>query len=100
MEKKIRLFDYQNNPKEIVVKDFDKVLLFIFEIKSGDGVLKVIYDTHFDVFDTRDDRTMNFHDGTWHIKPKDIDVLNRMKDHYDTEELDALALQLGEELCH
>lgn len=89
MDKKIRLLDYADRPKEITIKDFEKVKLFIFQIVSGDGTLRVRYnDGHEEYFDSSDDRLMDFHDGTWVIEPKDIDVLNRMKDHDDTEELD------------
>lgn len=90
MDKKIRLFDYKNTPKEIIIKDFEKVKFFVFEIKSGDGVLTAIYGKrHVEQFDSCDTpRIMGFDDGTWVIEPEDIDVLNRMKDHYDTDELD------------
>lgn len=91
MEKKVRLFDYKDTPMEITIKDFENVKEFVFEILSGDGILKVIYnDNHRETFDSSDCRLMNFNDGLWVISPKDIDVLNRMKDHYDTDELDEL----------
>ena len=89
MNKNIRLLDYRNRPKEITIKDFEKAIMCIFEIKSGDGVLTVIYnDNHKERFDSSDCRIIGFDDGLWCISPKDIDILNRMKDHYDTDELD------------
>ena len=90
MDKKIRLLDYKDRPKEITIKDFEKVKLFVFEIKSGDGILTAIYGKgRIEQFDSCDiPRNMDYDDGTWFIFPEDIDVLNRMKDHYDTNELD------------
>jgi hypothetical protein len=86
MTKEIRLFDYMDRPKTIVVDDFEKVKLAIFEIKSGDGILTLVYDDHKKTYDSCDvERIHNFDDGTWLIMPKDIDVLNKMKDHYDTD---------------
>ena len=91
MEKKVRIFDYNDTPMEITIKDFENVKEFVFEIISGDGALTVIYnDNSKNVFDSGEHRFMNFYDGLWCISPKDIDVLNRMKDHYDTDELDEL----------
>ena len=91
MTKKIRLFDYDDNPKEIEIKDFENVKLFVFEIISGDGILTVVYNNnHRECFDSSDNRIMAFADGIWLIDPKDIDILNRMKSHYDTDELDKL----------
>ncbi len=96
MEKIIRLFDYKNRPKEITVENFDNVKVFVFQILSGDGVLTVIYkDKQTKVFDSCDIvRNQDFNDGLWVINPEDIDVLNKMKDHYDTEELDNIAIGL------
>lgn len=91
MEKKVRILDYKNTPMEITIKDFENVKMFVFEIISGDGKLTVIYnDNHKETFDSSDDRCMAFYDGTWVISPENIDVLNRMQDHYDTYELDML----------
>lgn len=87
MEKKVRIFDYKDRPMEIIIKDFENVKVFIFEIISGDGILTVVYKGRKEVFDSSDSRLQNFHDGTYVIDPKDIDVLNRMKHHYDTDEL-------------
>lgn len=94
MEKRLKLFDYKDKEKEIVVKDFENVKVFIFEILSGDGVLTTIYDNHVKVFDGCDIiRNTEFLDGTWVIEPKNIDVLNRMKCHDDTDELDEVMLE-------
>jgi len=88
MEKKVRIFDYKDNPKEITIKDFENVKEFVFEIISGDGTLTVVYnDNHEERFDSRNDRIMNFDDGLWVIEPQGIDILNRMKNHCDTDEL-------------
>ena len=88
MEKKVRIFDYKDTPTEITIKDFENVKEFVFEIISGDGILTVVYnDDREKRFDSSNTRIMGFYDGTWVIKPKDIDILNRMKDHNDTEEL-------------
>lgn len=89
MEKKVRIFDWKDTPMEITIKDFENVKEFVFEIISGDGILKVIYNDNLEErFDSSDDRIMDFDDGLWVIRPKDIDILNRMKNHYDTAELD------------
>lgn len=54
MEKKVRIFDYKDNPKEITIKDFENVKEFVFEIISGDGTLTVVYnDNHEERFDSR-----------------------------------------------
>ena len=91
MEKKVRIFDYKDTPMEITIKDFENVKEFIFEIISGDGILTVIYnDDSLERFDSSNNRLMNFYDGLWVVSPKDIDVLNRMKEHYDTDGLDEL----------
>lgn len=88
MNKKIRLLDYKDTPMEIAIKDFENVRVFLFEIISGDGILTVIYnDNHEETFDSGNNRMIDYDDGLWVIEPKDIDVLNRMKDNYDTDEL-------------
>lgn len=88
MEKKVRIFDYKDTPTEITIKDFENVKEFVFEIISGDGILTVVYnDEREKRYDSNFTRIIGFDDGLWVIKPKDIDVLNRMKDHYDTDEL-------------
>lgn len=90
MEKVIKLFDYKDKQKEITIKDFENVKLFVFRILSGDGVLTVIYqDNETKYYDSCDSmRLTDYNDGLWIIEPKDIDILNRMENHYDTEELD------------
>ena len=89
MEKKVRIFDYKDTPMEITIEDFENVKEFVFEIISGDGILTVVYnDNREKRFDSSNCRIMGFYDGLWCISPKDIDVLNRMKDHYDTDELE------------
>ena len=95
MNKKIRLLNYKDEPKEIIIKDFEKVKICIFEIKSGDGVLTVIYPTHQERFDSSEVRVIDFNDGTWVIEPKDIDVINEMKDHRDTDRLNEVMLEYG-----
>lgn len=88
MEKRVRIFDYKDTPMEITIEDFENVKEFDFEILSGDGVLTVVYnDDREKRFDSSNDRIIGFNDGFWVIKPKDIDILNRMKNHYDTYEL-------------
>ena len=88
MEKKVRIFDYQDEPMEITIKGFENVKEFVFEIISGDGILTVIYnDNHKEYFDSSDCRCMAFANGIWFISPENIDILNRMKSHYDTDEL-------------
>lgn len=95
MDKKIRLLNYKNKPKEIIIKDFEKVVSLVFQIKSGDGILTVIYKDHIETFDSDDSRQMDFDDGTWFICPEDFDVINQMKDHYDTDRLDEAMLKYG-----
>ena len=95
MDKTIRLLDYRNKPKEITIKDFEKALMCIFEIKSGDGVLTVIYHDHYEQFDSSDNRMEDFNDGMWIIEPENIDAINNMKEHYDTDGLDEAMLKYG-----
>lgn len=92
MKKEIRLFDYKDREKTIVIDNLRKVKMFIFQIKSGDGILQVIYKNgKIETFDSCDiPRVVDFDDGIWIIEPKDIDVLNRMKNHDDTDELDKI----------
>ena len=97
MDKTIRLLDYRDRPKEITIKDFEKATVCIFEIKSGDGVLTVVYHDHHEQFDSSEDRVQDFDDGMWIIEPKNIDVINSMKDHYDTDGLDEAMLKYGTE---
>lgn len=95
MVKTIRLLDYRNRPKEITIKDFEKAIMCIFEIKSGDGVLTVIYADHYEQFDSSDNRMEDFNDGMWIIEPKNIDVIGNMKEHDDTDGLDEAMLKYG-----
>ena len=77
--------------------DFEKVILLMFEIKSGDGILNVVYKDHIETFDSDENRYTDFDDGTWFILPKDFEVINQMKDHYDTDKLDEAMLKYGTE---
>ena len=89
MNKKVRLWDYKDTPKTITIKDFEKVKTCIFEIKSGDGALTIIYNNGKVVsYDSSANRLISFDDGKWLIEPKDIDAINEMKNHYDTDKLD------------
>lgn len=93
MEKTIRLLDYENNEKIFIVNDFEEVKVVIFEIVSGDGVLTLIYqDGKIRKLDSSDKRLIDFKDGIWVLEPKDIDVINDMKYHDDTEKLDEAEL--------
>ena len=56
MNKTVKLLDYQDNEKKFVIKDFEKVIMLLFEIKSGDGVLTVIYPDKLVYFDSSEDR--------------------------------------------
>ena len=96
MDKKIRLLNYKDEPKEIIINDFEKVVLLVFEIKSGDGILNVVYKDHIETFDSDYTRQIGFDDGIWFINPEDFDVINQMKDHYDTDKLDEAMLKYGE----
>ncbi len=89
MNKRVKLLDYEDRKHFFIIKDFENVDTLVFQIISGDGVLTVIYKDKKQVhFDSSEDRLINFDDGIWVIEPKDIGVLNRMKDCYDTDELD------------
>lgn len=94
MKKTIRLLDYKNEEKTFVINDFEKVKVAIFEIVSGDGVLTLIYQGgKIRKLDSCSGcRIMDFHDGIWVFEPKDIDVINDMKDNGDTEKLDEVVL--------
>lgn len=95
MNKIIRLLDYRDTPKEIIIEDFEKATMCIFEIKSGDGVLTVIYPDNYKQFDASGNRLIDYDDGMWIIAPKDIDIINNMKDHSDTDGLDDVMLKYG-----
>lgn len=89
MKKKVRLLDYKDQPKGITIEDFEKVKVCIFEIKSGDGVLTIIYqDNRKQIFDSSDNRLVDFNDGLWVIDPENIDIISEMENHYDTNKLD------------
>lgn len=93
MEKTIRLLDYKNEEKVFVINDFEEVKVVVFEILSGDGVLTLVYkDGKTRKLDSSDNRLMDFNDGTWVLEPKDIDVINEMKSHNDTDKLDEVEL--------
>lgn len=95
MDKTIKLLDYMDRPKEITIKNFEKAIMCIFEIKSGDGVLTVIFPNHYEQFDSSDNRMQDFYDGEWIIEPKNIDVISEMESHYDTDRLDEAMLKYG-----
>ena len=91
MNKTVKLLDYQDNEKTFIIKNFENVKEFVFQILSGDGILEVVYnDNHAETFDSSNDRVLDFYDGMWFIRPTDIDVLNRMKSNHDTDELNKL----------
>ena len=94
MKKKIRLLNYKGEERNFVIEDFEKVLVLLFEIKSGDGILTVIYPEEATVFDSSNDRILGFDDGRWLLRPKDIEAINNMKDHYDTEKIDEVAISI------
>lgn len=88
MEKEVRLLDYKNEAKTFIIKDFEKVTLLVFQIISGDGVLRVVYDEDNSLtLDSNNTRLIDYHDGTWCLPPRCIDDINDMKDHYDTDRL-------------
>ena len=95
MNKRVKLFDYKDNIKTFTIKDFEKVVMLHFEIKSGDGILTVIYPDKVICFDSSDDRWQDFDDGSWYLLPKDISVINKMKSHYDTDLLDERCIVYG-----
>lgn len=88
MKQKIRLLDYNDNEKIFVVNYYEEVKILIFEILSGDGVLTLVYkDNKTRVLDSNDSRYIDFHDGIWVLSPKQIDLINNMKNHHDTEKI-------------
>lgn len=96
MEKTIRLLDYEDKEKIFIINDFEEVKVIIFEIVSGDGVLTLIYQNgKTRKLDSSDKRLIDFNDGIWVLEPKDIDVINDMKYHNDTEKLDEVELSYG-----
>lgn len=88
MEKEVRLLNYKNEAKTFTIKDFEKVTLLIFEIISGDGVLRVVYDKDKSItLDSSNDRLVDFHDETLVLPPEGIDEINKMEYHDDTDRL-------------
>lgn len=87
MKKMVKLLDYDNNKKTFWIKDFEKVILLYFEIKSGDGILHVIYPNKILYLDSSSDRCIDYHDFSVFLLPKYIKLINKMKKHDDIEEL-------------
>lgn len=97
MNKEVRLLNYKDNEKRFIIEDFEKVKELVFEILSGDGVLTVIYSNgEIKMLDSSDNRIIDFHDGIWVLKPKDIDIISEMKSHYDTDKLDEAEMNYGD----
>ena len=89
MEKRVRLLDYKDNEHFFTIEDFENVVELDFEILSGDGILTVIYKDGKEVeFDSGEHRHIDYYDGFWCLLPKHLEVINRMRTHYDTDELD------------
>lgn len=89
MEKRVRLLDYKDNEHFFTIKDFENVVDLFFQIISGDGILTVVYKDDEQVeFDSGEHRIIDFYDGFWILQPKHLEVINRMKSNYDTDELD------------
>ena len=94
MNKKVKLFDYEDNVKTFTIQSFERVVLLHFEIKSGDGVLTVIYPDMVIRFDSSDNRHIDYDDGSWHLFPEDLDAINKMKSHYDTDLLNEKCISI------
>lgn len=63
---KLKIFDYNNRPKEVDIGDIENIDVVVMRILSGDEVLYVIHkDGSEAVFDSSDDRIHDFDDGIY-----------------------------------
>lgn len=64
----IKLLNYRGVPVEVDIGDFNNVARMNMEVVSGDEVLKVMYKNYdVKIFDSSDDRTINFHDDEYEV---------------------------------
>ena len=64
----IKLFNYHGVPVEVDIGDFNNVARMTMDVVSGDEVLNVMYkNCNVKIFDSSDDRTMNFHDNKYEV---------------------------------
>ena len=64
----IKLLNYRGVPVEVDIGDFNNVARMTMEVVSGDEVLNVMYKNYdVKIFDSSDDRTMNFHDYEYEV---------------------------------
>lgn len=64
----IKLLNYRGVPVEVDIGDFNNVARMTMDVVSGDEVLNVVYKNYnVKIFDSSDDRTMNFHDDKYEV---------------------------------
>lgn len=64
----IKLSNYRGVPVEVDIGDLDNVARMTMDVVSGDEVLHVLYKNYdVKIFDSSDDRTMNFHDDEYEV---------------------------------
>ena len=64
----IKLLNYRGVPVEVDIGDFNNVARMTMDVVSGDEVLNVMYKNYdVKIFDSSDDRTMNFHDDEYEV---------------------------------
>ena len=64
----IKLLNYLGEPVEVDIGDFNNVARMTMEVISGDEVLNVMYKNYdVKIFDSSDDRTINFHDDEYEV---------------------------------
>ena len=85
MEKIITIYDYGQNPREIIISDFEEVKSISCRVISGDEVLTVYYkdgsEKTFDAYQGK--RTTEYNDGIVSIPLDKVDDLSTIPDSYD-----------------
>ena len=85
MNKQLTIFDYEGTPRNITIRNFERVSKVVCEVITGDEVLTVYYnDGSFVTFDSCiNDRSLDFHDGQVEIPLEHIDDISSIPDSYD-----------------
>lgn len=80
MRKKLKLIDYDRQPKYFWLNNFENVIAIHITILSGDEIATVIYNNHdYVVCDSSDCRYTDYYDGMYVVNPKDVNKFNKLK---------------------
>ena len=79
MDKRVCLRDYAGIKKEVIIPDFEDVVRLGVLIISGDEVLLAFYKNgNYKEFDSSNDRTINFYDGSCNLPLDKVDEFSDM----------------------